>query len=169
MENLTKKVDKKVLIIATILWMIGIGLSVVYCMGHVESVVGMKVFDLKFTYNFEYAQQFMSASSPNIIDFYRNVQIPIDYFLAIMLGIFPVICYSYMKKKISINNIFIFIALAISVLDATENTLLLFILGNDLNATLVNFAGIVTLFKNICMYATYVSLIYFLVRYKRAK
>ncbi len=170
MNNLVNKVSVKTVRIVAVLWVIFIALSVVYCMGKVKSEVGMEVFDLMSTgYSYEYANEFINNASSSTTDFYRNVQIPIDYFLALFLGLFPITCYLYMKKKINISNFFIFIALAISVLDGIENTLIFNILGGSLNESIVSTASLVTVLKNICMLTTYVTLIVFTIKYKKIK
>ncbi len=169
MNKISEKISSKVLIVVFALWLLAIGASVVYCMGHTKDLVGMQVFDLKTTYNYDYSVEFLNTASSEAIDFYKNVQIPVDYALAVMLGFFPIVAMLYMKKKINIKSIFFVIALLISILDITENTLLLTILSGDALPSLVNMAGIVTLVKNLCMYTTYVVLIWFTIKYKISK
>ncbi len=166
MDNLSNKISVKTLRITAILWFVALALSVGYCMGNVKKEVGMEVFDLMFTYDYAYATEFINSASAETIDFYRNVQIPVDFFLALMLGAFPIVCFLYMKKKINISNVFLMIALAITLLDTTENIMLFMILGDSISEGLVNTAGIITLVKNLAMYTTYLSLIFFTIKYK---
>ncbi len=163
MNFISKQIKPKALLVTAIVWVVAIILSVGICMGHTKKAVGMEVFDLKFTYGADYAQQFLDTATDEDIMYYRNIQIPVDYLLAIMLGAFPIVAMLYMKKKITVPNVFLFVALCISLLDMTENTLLLSILNG--NIEIAGLAGIITMIKNLCMYTTYVMLIYFTVRY----
>ncbi len=170
MNDLKEKINFRIWIITFVIFLVTVAGSVGYAMGHVKSEVGMQVFDLEFTYDYDYAQEFMSLASDEIIDFYRHVQIPIDYTLAIMLGGFAFVSFLYISKRIKVNNVFLYIALAVSALDIIENTLLFIILGDSsLNATLVSTAGTVTLIKNLCMYTTYLVLIYYTIKYNKKK
>ncbi len=161
-----KKINNITIKITALFFIMSLVLSVGICMTKIQNEVGMKVFDLKLTYNYEYVIEFINNASQETIDFYRNIQIPVDFFLAIMLGLFPLICFLYFKEKIFINNIFIISAIGITILDISENILLFLILGNSLNKGIANFSGVITLIKNICMYSTYLYFIYTVVNYK---
>ncbi len=163
MDFISKKIKPKFLIVTFVLFVIAILLSVVLCMGHTKNLVGMQVFDLKFTYGADYATEFLAAASDDAIKYYRTIQIPVDYFFAIMLGVFPIVAMLYMRTKIKIPYVFLFVSLCITLLDMSENTLLLSILNGNLDIAF--FAGIITLIKNLCMYTTYVMLIYFAFKY----
>ncbi len=170
MEKLVEKVNIKTVKITSIFWLLFLILSVVVCMGKTKKDVGMEVFDLMTTgYSFEYATNFVNTASQEALDFYRNVQIPVDFFLAIFLGVFPVVCYLYMKKKISIPSILLYIALFITIFDSVENILLLNILNGGLNKELVSICSTITIAKNICMIPTYIILIIYTVIYNFKK
>ncbi len=169
MENLIKKIDLKTLRIVGVLWLIAIVLSVGYCMGKTEKAVGMQVFDLRLTgYSFEYATEFVNNASQETLDFYKNVGIPVDFFLAFFLGVFPIVCFAYMSKKIKIPKILLFLPLGIWLFDSIENVLLMSILGDGLTKSIVSFASITTILKNIIMLPTYIVLLVYTFIYRKS-
>ncbi len=167
---LFRNVSKKQAIIVSIIAFIAVVLSVVICMGHTESLVGMKVFDLKTIWGATYYQEFYNAMSSEAIDFYRFTQIPIDFFLAVMLSIFPLTWYNFLKTKVKIREEFFNIAACIAILDIIENIFLFILLSNGVNILpLATVTGIITLVKNLCMYFTYLMVVVYAIKYNKKK
>lgn len=166
MQNFYEKVKLRHVQISAVMFVLFMGLSVVYAMGHVSKAVGMQVLDLMASgYSYDYVIEFMKNMSEETHHFYAYVQLPVDMFLALFLGVFPAVSMAYIGKVIRVHVLFIAVALSISILDFLENFMVFRILGGNLSKDLVSAASGITIAKNIALITTLISLIIFTVLY----
>ena len=117
----------------------------------------MRCFDMCTTgYTVEDARAFVAWLSPEALDLYLHVQLPLDFFYPVCYTVFFGLLWVVMHGK---ANVVLAVPVALAVADYTENSLVITMLRNPQFPTAVaRAASWATMIKTALMYVTFLIL-----------
>lgn len=111
---------------------------------------GVEVFDLRpFGYGKDDAALILESLSDAGRNYYRNVQIPVDFIYPLLMGLFGAFTLAWIRRKVSIPQWSILVPLAAGAFDYLENIGVLILLGGYVSDTMVVLASICSISKSI--------------------
>lgn len=133
---------------------------------HIEkSVGGMKIFDLSpMGYSHEYTVTLMGMMSEEIKNYYKYLQIPLDFIYPLAVALFSLFSLALMNNRVKIWGWFYIFPILGGVFDYLENILVFFMLSGYQNKILIQFSSISTIIKSVSSAISYsLLLIIFLI------
>ena len=128
---------------------------------------GMKVFDMAFNYDYQYARAFLVTLSEKGRNMYLKVQLPLDFVYPVAYCTF----FSAALVKLTKGKMgAILLPVLLAVLDYAENVCTIIMLKtNSITPSFIHFSSPVTSSKTVVMCLIFVILISLFIRYLVAK
>lgn len=133
-----------------------------------KTTEGIRCFDMNFGYSFDDAKRFLALLSPEGLNTYLHVQLPLDFVYPIAYCLFFCLAiYALIKKRTALLAAPILLA----ALDYTENICSIIMLkGINTSESFIRFASAVTSAKTVLMYLVFaVIIVLFVVRIVKSK
>jgi len=117
---------------------------------HLERAVDdMKIFDLSpMGYNQEYAEILIGTMSDDIKDFYRFIQIPLDFIYPMALALFIIFSFAFMSKRVNLYGWLYIFPLLGCIFDYLENIFVFLMLSGFQSDVLIGISSISTIIKS---------------------
>ncbi len=98
---------------------------------------GMAIFDMRpLGYSVEEAMRLIKQMSSSGIDYYRVVQLPLDFVYPVLLGAFGAMSLGYFSKWVRIYNVYYVLPVMVTLFDYLEN-FGIYLMLSDLNSLLI--------------------------------
>lgn len=115
-----------------------------------DDINGILVFDLSpMGYSLEEAKIILDSMSYETKNFYKFVQLPIDFLYPIILALFMSSFFIKIRAYFKVPSIFIYSPFVITLFDYSENVLVYFMLNDIYNSIIVNISSVCTILKSI--------------------
>ncbi len=164
-----KKKEKLVLIVSgAVTAVICLVMNLVLIPSIEKSTEGIRCFDMNFGYSVDDAKRFLALLSPEGLNTYLHVQLPLDFVYPIAYCLFFCFAvYALMKKRSAL----LAAPIVLAVLDYIENICSIMMLkGINTNDGFIHFASAVTSVKTVLMYFVFaVIIVLFVVRIVKSK
>lgn len=158
---LEKTDKKKIIVLFTLAALVYVIMMTITIPTIREGTGGIEIFDLRpFGYNVEVTEEILSSMSKDIKDYYRFVQIPLDFIYPLLMGLFGAFTLALMRKKVNFPTCFIALPLIAGVCDYLENIFVFLLLSGNASALIVRLASgscilksmLTTLFMTIILF-----------------
>lgn len=131
---------------------------------YIKSITNKTSFDLSIKgYNLQYALNYISSMSDEIIKFYSYVQIPIDIIFPISTAFFSLMLLAYFNRTVDVNSSLYLLPILCCIFDLTENILIFIMLNWRVTSTIVKLSSTLTILKfttGLIYSATFILIFY---------
>lgn len=111
---------------------------------------GVEVFDLRtLGYSIQDAHLILSSLSEEARNYYRNVQIPVDFLYPLLMGLFGAFALAWIRRTVAIPRWSIAVPLAAAACDYLENIGVLLMLNGNASDVLITLSSFCTIGKGI--------------------
>lgn len=111
---------------------------------------GLAVFDMRpMGYSFEEAREIVSTISEEGTDYYKSVQLPIDFIYPVLLALFGMLALGYFSNRVYVPRISYILPLFVVMADYIENIYIYTMLSGNLTESMVNVSSFFTVLKSL--------------------
>ena len=125
---------------------------------------GVEIFDLRpLGYGEEEALLILASMPDAARDYYRHVQIPVDFLYPLLLGLFGMFTLAWARRRVAIPRWSIIVPLAVTTFDYLENVGVLILLAGHTQPVTMALASVCSIAKSMLTTAFMTGLLALLV------
>jgi len=118
---------------------------------HLKSIMnGLDVFDMRpMGYSVEEGREILNSLPNSGVEYYRNIQLPLDFIYPGLLAIFGVLSFGYIRKWTKVPAILFVFPIFAGMFDYLENIAIYAMLGGMNSSVVIKTASILSISKSV--------------------